>query len=132
MRVSALAATGPTSLLILERSGEVARLYLADLGTATNILGSQWDDPPTTPTIEAVADPVGSDVRPPAKTLAVDLSTIPGLPEKIEGIAILDETTIALANDNDFDLGDFDQNGNNVGHGLKSQILVVQVPRPLW
>jgi hypothetical protein len=132
MRVSGLAATGPSTLLVLERTSEVARLYRVDLTDATNILGSRWDDPSTTPTLEVSEDPTADGVAPLSKAFVADLSVIPDLPEKIEGVAILDATTIAVANDNDFDLGSFDQDGNNVGKGLPSQIVVVKLPVPLW
>jgi phytase-like protein len=132
MRVSGLAPAGPGTLLVLERTSSVARLYLADLENATNILGSVWDDAATAPALEALESLAPDGVVPLAKTLAADLAGIPGLPEKIEGVAIVDATTIAVANDNDFDLGTFDENGNNVGKGIENQILLVQVPQPLW
>lgn len=53
LRVSALASVGPTTLLVLERTSTVAKVYLADLSSATNILGSAWGDPMTTPSLEA-------------------------------------------------------------------------------
>ena len=37
----------------------------------------------------------------------VDLSQIRGVPEKLEGIAIIDAQTVAVANDNDFDIKSF-------------------------
>ena len=55
------------------------------------------------------------------------------MPEKIEGIALLDQNTIAVANDNDFDSEDskYDAEGNNVGKGKISQILVISLAKPL-
>jgi hypothetical protein len=42
------------------------------------------------------------------KELVIDLSTIPGVPPKVEGVAVLDDGhTIAIANDNDLGLGTF-------------------------
>src|SRR4051794_35415720 len=41
-RISALAPVGSNSLLVLERTSTDARLYLADLDGATNILGGRW------------------------------------------------------------------------------------------
>jgi hypothetical protein len=130
-RLSALAAVGPSTLLVLERTSSAAWVYVADLSNATNILGSQWDAATTTPSLEAIADPGEAGVTSTAKTLLVDLSAIPDMPDKIEGIAILDGSTIAVANDNDFDIGSFDQSGNNLGQGLKSQILLVRLPHPM-
>ena len=130
-RVSGLAPVGTSQLLVLERTSEDARLYLVDLNGAVNLIGSRWDDPATTPSLEALADPSTEGVMPLAKTLVADLSAIPEVPEKIEGIAIIDASTVAVANDNDFDIGDIDQFGNNIGAGLKSQILMVRLPQPL-
>ena len=130
-RVSGLAPVGTSQLLVLERTSEDARLYLVDLNGAVNLMGTHWDDPATTPSLEAITDPAAEGVVPLARTLIADLSTIPEMPEKIEGIAIIDGSTVAVANDNDFDIGDMDQFGNNIGSGLKSQILVVTLPQPL-
>jgi hypothetical protein len=131
-RVSGLAPVGSSGLMVLERTGEDARLYLVDLSTATNLIGSRWDDRATTPSLEATSDPSAEGLALLTRTLLADLSTIPEVPEKIEGIAILDPTTVALANDNDFDIGKLDLSGNNVGEGRKSQIITVTLPRPLW
>jgi len=104
-----------------------------DMTKATNILNSQWSDPKTAPTLESLADPASADVRVLPKTLILDLSSIEGMPEKIEGIALLDQNTIAVANDNDFDSEEskYDAEGNNVGKGKKSQILVITLGKPL-
>jgi hypothetical protein len=131
MKLSALAPAGPNTLLVLERTDRVAKLYLADLSGATNILGTRWDDPATSPSLEAVGNPADDRITVLAKSPAVDLSAIPDMPDKIEGIAIVDRSTVAVANDNDFDIGNFDPSGNNVGQGLKSKILLVTLPQPL-
>jgi hypothetical protein len=131
MKLSALAPAGPNTLLVLERTDSVAKLYLADLSGATNILGSRWDDPRTSPSLEAVGDPGEDGITALAKSLAVDLSTIAEMPDKIEGVAIVDRSTVAVANDNDFDIGNFDRTGNNVGQGLQSKILFVTLPQAL-
>ena len=41
------------------------------------------------------------------------------MPEKIEGMALIDQNTIAVSNDNDFDSEEnkYDAEGNNVGKG---------------
>jgi hypothetical protein len=50
------------------------------------------------------------------------------MPEKVEGVTIVNSTTIAIANDNDFDVGSVDANGNNVGKNKKCRIIVLNVP----
>jgi hypothetical protein len=133
MKLSAVVALNPTTLLVLERTDWVAKLYSVDMSQATNILNTKWSDPKTAPTFEALADPATAEIRPLPKTLVLDLSSLNGMPEKIEGIAVIDRNTIAIANDNDFDSEEskYDTEGNNVGKGKKSQILIISLAKPL-
>jgi hypothetical protein len=131
MKLSGLALAGPNLLLVLERTDHVAKLYLADLTQATDIHGTLWASVTIDPSIEAVEDLGAVGVTPARKTLAADLASIADMPGKIEGVAIVDRTTVAIANDNDFDVGNFDRSGNNVGQGLESKIWLVRLPRPL-
>lgn len=128
MKLSGVVALDATRLLVLERTDAVAKLYVVDMSAATNILGTAWDDVATTPGLEATTDLAAAEVAPLPKELLVDLSTLEGMPGKIEGVAVLNATTIAVANDNDFDIGEFDANGMNVGDGKTSQILIIQTP----
>jgi len=133
MKLSGVVALSPTTLLVLERTDLVAKLYSVDISQATNILNTKWDDPKTAPTLEALADPTAAEVRALAKTLVLDLSSLDGMPEKIEGVTLLDRNTIAVANDNDFDSEEsqYDAAGNNIGKGKKSQILIISLAKPL-
>jgi len=133
MKLSGVIAMGPTTLLILERTDLVAKLYSVDLSQATNILGSRWNDVKTAPALESIADPATAEVRVLPKTLVLDLSSLQGMPEKVEGIALLDQNTIAVANDNDFDSEEskYDAEGNNVGKGKITQILVISLAKSL-
>lgn len=133
MKLSGVIALNPTTLLILERTDLIAKLYSVDLSQATNILGSKWNDANTAPALEALADPATAEVRVMPKTLVLDLSSIKGMPEKIEGIALLDPNTLAVANDNDFDSEEskYDADGNNIGKGKISQILTISLAKPL-
>jgi hypothetical protein len=133
MKLSGVVALNPTTLLILERTDWVAKLYSVDMSKATNILNSKWSDPKTAPTLEALDDPATAELRVLSKILVLDLSSLKDMPEKIEGIALLDRNTIAVANDNDFDSEDskYDADGNNVGKGKKSQILLISLEKPL-
>ena len=53
MKLSGVAVLNSTTLLVLERTDLVAKLYSVDLSKATNILNTRWDDPKTVPTLEA-------------------------------------------------------------------------------
>jgi hypothetical protein len=131
MKLSGVLALTPDTLLVLERTDWVSKLYAVDLRQATNILGSKRDDPSTSPSLEALEDPATAEVKVLTKSLVLDLESLPGMPDKIEGVAVIDRDTIAVINDNDFDIGDFDTAGNNVGKGAKSQLRVIVLPRPL-
>jgi hypothetical protein len=130
MKVSALAWYGPDRLLVDERTDAVTRLYTVSLSGATNVLGGALDDPAHAPSLE-VADPPG--LTPLAKTLLLDLTAaVPGAPTKIEGVAVRDPSTIAVANDNDFGMRDgpdaFDERGVLGDTGVPSRLLVLHVP----
>jgi hypothetical protein len=65
------------------------------------------------------------------KILTADLSKLSGVPDKVEGLVVLDQTTVAIVSDNDFDIGKFDEHGNNVGQGVKTKVVVIGLPQPL-
>lgn len=77
-----------------------------------------------------------ADLRKGTKRLALDLGSVPGVPEKIEGIAVLDRRTVAIANDNDFGMTDgraaFDDEGTLNDSGVPSRLLTIRLPRPLY
>ncbi|HEX9442611.1 MAG TPA: esterase-like activity of phytase family protein [Candidatus Binatia bacterium] len=131
MKVSSVVWINPGALLVLERTDWVAKIYRVDLGAAVNILGTRWDDPAASPSLEALDITNAGEFTPLVKTLVVDLGRLDGVPEKIEGVAVIDAATIAVANDNDFDIGDFDAGGDNAGKGTKNRILKIALPGPL-
>ena len=130
MKISGLAHVSGRRLLVDERTDNVARIYQIDLAKATNLLAGPYDDPATTPSLEALTDPAG--VRLPAKSLVADLSQLaPTLPGKVEGTALLDPRTLVVANDNDFGLGEFGADGRLVDSGVPSRIITIRLARPL-
>jgi hypothetical protein len=131
MKLSSAVATGPKTLLIDERTDWTAKVYSVDLSQADNILGTKWDDPATIPSLETSNNPASIGVKVLPKTLVIDLHEIDGMPDKIEGITLLDKSTLVVANDNDFDIGIFDADGNNVGGGAKSRIVTIALTTPV-
>ena len=133
MKLSAVVYLNPTTLLILERTDWAAKLYSVDLTHATNILNSKWDNPASSPSLESLEDLPRADIRALPKSLVLDLSRFKEMPEKIEGLAVIDRNTIAIANDNDFDTEEskYDEQGNNVGKGKRSLIFVIALDKPL-
>jgi hypothetical protein len=119
MKLSGIVWIDDATLLVLERTDQDARLYRVDLSGASDILGSAWDDPDTSPSLEELDDPVAAGVTPLPKTLMIALDALPQVPDKIEGIAMLDMETVAVINDNDF---------NVIGVEGPSQLLLIQVP----
>lgn len=130
MKLSGLVWLDDGMLLALERTDEVARLYTLDLSGATDILGSAWDDPETSPSLESLEDLSAAGVTPLGKMLLVDLEALPGMPDKIEGVTVIDDSNLAVINDNDFDIGTFDEAGQHVGAGKQSHLLVIETAMP--
>ncbi|GII26931.1 esterase-like activity of phytase family protein [Planotetraspora mira] len=130
MKISGLAYAGRDRLLVDERTDNVTRIYQIDLSRASNLLKGRFDDPKTTPSLEALTDL--SAVRLPAKSLVLEPNAlIPSLPGKLEGLAVLDRWTVALANDNDFGLGDFGPDGKLIDTGVPSRLVTVKLAKPL-
>jgi hypothetical protein len=78
-----------------------------------------------------MGDPGAQGILALPKTLVLDLGHLPGVPRQLEGLAVVSPDTIAVANDNNFDVGQLDAAGKNVGRGRRSQILLVRLPGPL-
>jgi hypothetical protein len=94
---------GDERFLVVDRTDKTTHLVLIDLAGATDILGSAWDDPATSPSLEETA--LGkATVRPATKSLAFDTANHPELPGKIEGVAIDGDGALVMVNDDDFGL----------------------------
>jgi hypothetical protein len=127
MSVSSVAWYGDNQLLVDERTDNVARLYLVTIDPAKNILGSPYDDPAHRPTLEQTA--LGA-ANPLNKTLFLDLTgKVPGMPKKIEGVAVRDPRTVVVSNDNDFGVqkGPVFSGGRLRDSGAPSKVMVVNV-----
>ncbi len=110
-KISAITASGPESLLVLEQSATASRIYEVDLDGASNTL------PHRSP---RAADAL-RQAKPLAKRLVADLADLAGrfhgeltigaegTPAKLsdlkfEGLALLAPGVVAIINDNDFDM----------------------------
>lgn len=100
-RVSELLALDPDRLLILDRTERTTKIFAIDTRGATDILGSRWDDPATSPSLEQTAL-AEAGIVPVAKKLVLDSSAHPQLPSKIEGMAFFADGSLMLINDDDF------------------------------
>ena len=96
------------TFLVLERddaTGAAARklVYHIDLDAATNFLGYEL---PLGVELQSDAGLAALGITPAAKTLVVDLGAIGyDTVDKPEGLALIDENTLAVINDNDFGAG---------------------------
>ncbi len=119
VRISELTAVGVDQLIVLERIAKTTKLHAIDLCAATNILGTDWDKAETSPSLEqiAAADLAANGITPVTKKLWLDSSTYPELPEKVEGVAIVDGKELVLINDDDFGI-----------EGAKTRIVRLTMP----
>ncbi|MEU3503070.1 esterase-like activity of phytase family protein, partial [Streptomyces hundungensis] len=133
LKISSIVALGDDRLLVEERTDRAARLQEVRLPRGTGILGGRWDTPSTSPSYEQLADPAASGVPVLRKRLVVDLAKVPGVPGKIEGVALAGPGTLALINDNDFGMTDgpgaFDPSGLIVDSGVRTKLVYLQLPR---
>jgi Esterase-like activity of phytase len=125
MNLSGLVWLSQTQLLVLERTDQMSRLYLVDLAGATNILGEKWDEFHHHDSLEEERDLDDVGVTPVGKTRWIDLDRLRGMPDKIEGLSVVDDATIAVANDNDFNIAAFTDPSQPT---VKSQLLIIKTP----
>ncbi|MCS6779909.1 MAG: esterase-like activity of phytase family protein [Geminicoccaceae bacterium] len=100
-RISELLALDAERFLLVDRTERTTKIVLIDTRGATNILGSKWDDPATTPTLEQTGL-AEAGIVPVTKKLVLDSSAHPELPVKIEGMAWFADGSLMLINDDDF------------------------------
>jgi len=94
----------PDKLLVLERAKGQAKLLLVDLGRAANILGLREESSLAFEDEKNRAKPRVTMAETRAIFSVRDTTGIAS--DKLEGLAILGPTEIAIANDNDFGIGD--------------------------
>jgi hypothetical protein len=139
-KLCAMASIDPATLLVLEQSdGGLARLYAATLEAATDTLRPRASAAADGKTLEQVRDLAAAGIVPIHKRLVADLGEL--LPEieaavyggpspagklKLEGLAILDERTIVIVNDNDFGV-----HARKSGAAPRSCLFVIELATPL-
>ena len=134
IKIGDLAFVNPTTLLVVERTNKVAHIYQVDLSSATNILGTPWSDTHNTAeTLEALTPEQleANGITPVSKSLLVDLSQLPEMPKKIEGLTIVNSKAIAVGNDNDFSFDRFDAKGLAINNNLPSELLILHLSQAL-
>lgn len=103
--VSEMVVLNSGKLIIVERVMRQTRLYqVATLDTATNILGTEWDNEnKSAPTLEQLTDLTAQGMTAVQKKLVIDSRRdISDLDFNIEGLALLDQQYVAFLNDNNY------------------------------
>jgi hypothetical protein len=135
LKIGDITALSSTRILVGERDsadgGTHKMVYVIDIADATDITGR--DDVGGGKTVEQASE---SDLRAASinfvkKSVAVDLAKLGFRPDKFEGLALVDSTTIAVVNDNDFGVESIDKSGKVVRTGSPPRLVVIRVPEPL-
>jgi hypothetical protein len=113
-RISEMMAIGLDRLVVLERTEQTTKLHEIELGGATDIAGSRWDDAATSPSLEQT-DVAAAKIVPVKKTLRFDTADHSAILGKTEGMTLLGDGALLLINDDDFGIT-----------GQRTQIVVVR------
>ncbi len=106
-KIGDMAAVNDSTFLVLEAAArgtsDIKRLYQININQATAVHSGLYG----TLTLEGLVDSTGlanNGIKPVTKTLVMDLlaSGWPAELDKAEGLAIINDSTIAIGNDNDF------------------------------
>ena len=106
-KIGDMAAVNDSTFLVLEAaargSSDIKRLYQININQATAVNSGLYGSL----TLEGLVDSTGlanNGIKPVTKTLVMDLlaSGWPAALDKAEGLAIINDSTIAIGNDNDF------------------------------
>lgn len=133
VKIGDLAALSSTRALVAERDnsdgGSHKMVYAIDLADATNLL----DRDAPKKAIEEMTDGElrSARIKPVVKTPIADLAGYGYAPEKLEGLAVIDDRTIAAVNDNDFDFSGFDDEGQAIPSGRDTKLVIIRLDKPL-
>jgi hypothetical protein len=105
LKVSEMACVRPDTMLMLERGSETTKLYLVTLADECRIPDEHADEA-TQPTIEQLSASGELDLPVLAKRLVLNTDDHPEVSADLEGMAVLDDRTLLLVNDNDFGIED--------------------------
>ena len=134
IKIGDLAAISRTRILVGERDsvegGSHKKVYLVDLAGATDVSQNDELDGKTVEQASG-ADLTKAGIEYVKKSMVVDLAKLGFSPDKFEGLALIDSTTIAVVDDNDFGVSAIDSRGRVVRGGSAPRLVVVRVPEPL-
>lgn len=122
VKVAEIVAIGEDRLMVLERIEKSARLFTIHLDEA-NRIPPEFDSLEMSPSLE-ILDGEALTMRglaPLPKTLVLDTDTLPGLPARIEGVAVMAPNELIVINDNEFGID-----------GVRNQMFRIILPEPLF
>lgn len=124
-----MTAINDSTFLVIEAAArgtaDVKRIYLININSATPVTSGLYNGS----TLEGLVDSAGlaaNGIVPVTKTLFMDLlaNGWPAVLDKAEGIAIINDSTIAVGNDNDYGQISPTENGVATATGKTSHVLV--------
>jgi alkaline phosphatase len=126
LKLSAAAWVSEEKMLLLERSDEIgiggAKLVLVNLAGATNVQGMPEAADLTLENVNTDLAALGITVA--TSTIVFSNLETPELTDfKLEGLAILNQNTVAISNDNDFGIGE--------PAGVSSKLWTIRLSQPL-
>lgn len=121
VHISEIAALAEDRLIVLERIEKTSRIFEIALNDASRI-PLEFDNPDAMPSLEMLeGDALAMrGVTPLPKMLVLDTETAPGLPAKIEGMAVMAPNELIVINDNDFGMD-----------GVRTQMFRITLPQPI-
>lgn len=128
-KISDMAAVNDTTFLVIEAAlrgtTDIKRIYSININTATPVTSGLYNEF----TLEGLIDSSGlaaNSITPVSKTLFVDLlaNGWPSALDKAEGLAIINDSTIAVGNDNDYGQVSPTENGIATATDTKSHVIV--------
>jgi len=131
-KIGDMAAINDTTFLVIEAAAkgttDIKRVYKINISNATTVTSGLYNGL----ALEALVDSTGlatNSIVPVKKTLAIDLlaNGWPAVLDKAEGIAILNDSTIALVNDNDYGQTSANADGIATATGKKSHLFTYRL-----
>lgn len=131
-KIGDMAAINDSTFLVLESAArgasDIKRLYRININQATSVTSGLYGSL----TLEGLIDSTGlanNGIKAVTKTLVMDLlaSGWPATLDKAEGLAIINDSTIAIGNDNDFGQKSTLANGIATATGNTSQVITYRL-----
>lgn len=131
-KIGDMVSINDTTFLVLEAAArgttDIKKMYLINIKNATAVNSGLYSGK----TLEALVDDAGltaNSIVPVTKTLFMDLlaNSWPAALDKAEGLAILNDSTLAIGNDNDYGQSSPTENGVATATTNKSHVIIYRL-----